>query len=113
MGVLPQPRGAISELLLGALVREPHELAAAALPAIHEPLEDDDLHLSLYLCYELHYRGLPGVDERWEWDPSLLAFRAVLEDRFEVALLEAVPVDQELVAANEIDRALRNIAEED
>ena len=27
-------------------------------------------------CYELHYRGLPGVDERWEWAPSLLALRA-------------------------------------
>ena len=33
--------------------------------------------------YELHYRGFEGVDERWEWEPSLLALRSVLEDIFE------------------------------
>jgi hypothetical protein len=42
-------------------------------------LSDDDLHLALYLCYELHYRGLAGVDVGWEWDPALLSFRAQLE----------------------------------
>ena len=39
-------------------------------------MADEDLQLALYCCYELHYRGLPGVDERWEWEPSLLAARA-------------------------------------
>src|SRR5436305_757875 len=113
MGVLPQPRGAISELLLDALVREPHELAAAALPAIHEPLEDDDLHLSLYLCYELHYRGLPGVDERWEWEPTLLAMRRELEQRFERGLLDALPFTDASVTASDVDLALREIAEDE
>ena len=44
---------------------------------------DDDLHLALYCCYELHYRGFAGIDDRWEWDSGLLAFR----DRLEQALL--------------------------
>lgn len=56
-----------------------------------DPLADEDLQLALYLCYELHYRGLSGVDERWEWDPGLLAFRARLEATFEAALRSAVP----------------------
>ena len=47
------------------------------------PLADEDLQLALYCCYELHYRGFAGVDERWEWEPSLLALRAGLEQRFE------------------------------
>lgn len=46
----------------------------------------EDLHLALYLCYELHYRGFCGVDPAWEWDPALLAFRADLERRFLDAL---------------------------
>ena len=48
-------------------------------PPRREPDGDEDLQLALYLCYELHYRGLPGVDDRWEWEPSLLALRAELE----------------------------------
>ena len=34
---------------------------------------DDDLQLSLAVCYELHYRGFDGVSEDWEWDPALIA----------------------------------------
>ena len=52
-----------------------------------DPLADEDLQLALYLCYELHYRGLDGVAEEWEWEPSLLALRARLEARFEAGLL--------------------------
>jgi hypothetical protein len=55
-----------------------------------DPLADDDLQLALACCYELHYRGIRGVDDTWEWDPSLLAVRAVLDDRFETALRELV-----------------------
>jgi hypothetical protein len=53
-------------------------------------LADDDLHLTLYLLYELHYRGLDGVDERWEWDPALLELRARLEAVFEDGLARAL-----------------------
>ncbi len=41
-----------------------------------------DLHLALYVCYELHYRGFAGVDPRWEWNPVLLSVRNQLEDVF-------------------------------
>ncbi|HET7054709.1 MAG TPA: iron-containing redox enzyme family protein [Solirubrobacterales bacterium] len=58
---------------------------------IDDPLGDDDLHLALYLCFELHYRSFPGVDDAWEWSPRLLAIRAVLERPFLEALAAAVP----------------------
>nr|WP_228430614.1 iron-containing redox enzyme family protein [Baekduia soli] len=58
--------------------------------ATADPLADDDLHLTLYCLYELHYRGLDGVDERWEWDPGLLALRARLEAVFEAGLHDAL-----------------------
>jgi Iron-containing redox enzyme len=85
---LPEPRGAVTDLLLSALPEAP-----SPVPAI-EPTGDEDLQLALYLCYELHYRGLPGVDDRWEWEPSLLALRAALEERFEAELRRAVPLPQ-------------------
>ena len=49
-------------------------------------LGDEDLQLALYLAYELHFGGLPGVDDRWEWDADLLRARAMLEAVFEQAL---------------------------
>lgn len=75
---LPRPRGPVSERLLDALQRDPHQLA----PDTPEECEDEDLQLSLYCCYELCYRGLPGVAAEWEWEPSLLAVRRRLEDLF-------------------------------
>jgi hypothetical protein len=90
---LPEPRGDLSELVLEALARAPHELEPA-LPRHGDVLAgDDDFHLALYCLYELHYRSFEGVDERWEWDPSLLRLRAELERRFELALRAALPPD--------------------
>src|SRR5205085_2288182 len=113
MTPLPAPRGEISALVLSALVREPHDIAAGAVPPASDALDNEDLQLALYLCYELHYRGLDEVDERWEWQPSLLALRAELERRFECALIDAVPLPTEPVRPTEIDLALRAIAERD
>jgi hypothetical protein len=110
MTMLPEPRGEISETLLAALRQDAGELLPMPRPRFADPLSDDDLHLSLYLCYELHYRGLDGVDERWEWEPSLLRLRAELENSFEQALLETVPYPDHDVEASEIDLALREIA---
>src|SRR5437764_8109499 len=110
---LPSPRGPISAYLLEQLARRPYAPKPVQVPDTAEPLGDDDLQLALYLCYELHYRGLPGVDESWEWEPSLLAFRAELERRFEAALLAEVPLGEDPVSAAEIDLALREIAEQD
>jgi hypothetical protein len=113
MSALPPPRGPISALLLEELAREPHELGSRAIGPFAHALADDDLQLALYLCYELHYRGLPGVDERWEWEPGLLALRRELEGAFEDALLADVPWRDEAVGPDEMDLALRAIAEEE
>jgi hypothetical protein len=101
---LPEARGAVTALLLDALPGPP-----GALPDPPPPDGDEDLHLALYLCYELHYRGLPGVDDRWEWEPSLLAVRAALERQFEDEL-RAIAVPD---GPPEIDLALRAIADAD
>jgi len=45
-----------------------------------------DVQLTLYVCYELHYRGFAGVDPGWEWNPGLLHLRAQLEDAFLTAV---------------------------
>jgi hypothetical protein len=113
MRTLPAARGGITESLLGELRREPHDLRRMNLPPIPDPLSDDDLQLALYLCYELHYRGLPGVDDCWEWEPSLLALRGELERRFEQALKDAVPFAGGSIAVEDVDLALREIAEHD
>jgi hypothetical protein len=107
--VLPSPRGDTSAALLAALVRAPHHLRPVPLPTGGDPLADEDLQLALYLCYELHYRGLPGVDERWEWSPSLLALRGALEERFEAALREEVGDVGPAPAPEAMDVALRAI----
>jgi Iron-containing redox enzyme len=110
---LPSPRGPLTELLIDWLRDEPGTLRHVELPDFEEPLVDEDLQLALYLCYELHYRGLPGVDDGWEWDPRLLALRRELELQFERALIEAVPRTGEPVPADRMDLALRTISELD
>jgi hypothetical protein len=99
---LPEPRGAVTELLLHAVTRPVAPLQAAGVDSASE----EDLQLALYLCYELHYRGLPGVDDHWEWAPSLLALRGELERRFEDALRRDVPAPE---AGAPVDLALRAI----
>jgi hypothetical protein len=90
---LPLARGPIGELLLERLRRAPHELPPP--PAVTgDALGDDDLQLALYALYELHYRSFDGVDPGWEWEPSLIAFRAELERAFEAALRAAVPAEE-------------------
>ena len=103
----------MSEALLSALAREPHVIPLPKVPRFAQALRDDDLHLALYLCYELHYRGIPGADDRWEWEPSLLAFRGVLERAFEAALIDALGPPRETTAPEEMDLALRAIADAD
>jgi hypothetical protein len=106
---LPAARGHTTAALLAALLEPPHHLPPIALPDGADALADEDLQLALYLCYELHYRGLPGVDERWEWSPSLLALRQALEHRFELALRRAVAPVGPAPPPGEIDVALRAI----
>ncbi|MGQ0520835.1 MAG: iron-containing redox enzyme family protein [Actinomycetota bacterium] len=51
-----------------------------------DPLTGDDSHLALHCCYELFHDGYEGVDDRWEWEPTVLRLRRRLEDRFLAAL---------------------------
>src|SRR5689334_24720051 len=104
MSVLPHPRGPASEALFDALRRAPH-----TLPDVPGPADDEDLHLALYCCYELHYRGFEGVDDRWEWEPSLLTLRGALEARFEGELHELVGAPGEPPEPTEVDARLREL----
>ncbi|MGG7575898.1 iron-containing redox enzyme family protein [Streptomyces sirii] len=87
IAVLPEPRGPITEDLFHALTGRPGDFTCAQVVE-GDALVDDDLHLALYVCYELHYRGFSGVDDRWEWHPALMRLRGRLEERFEAALRE-------------------------
>jgi hypothetical protein len=86
---LPPARGPWSERARDVLLGRGPGGAPLDLP--DDPLGDDDLQLALYLCYELHYRGLEGVPEEAEWDPAVLSLRRQIEDPFERALRTAVP----------------------
>ncbi|MDO9408540.1 iron-containing redox enzyme family protein [Patulibacter sp.] len=111
---LPTARGPLTEGLLHALEGDPGSVASIAadvdVPAA--TLTDEDLQLALYLCYELHYRGLPGVDDAWEWDPALLAFRGRLERAFEAEVRRIAP-RPDRVDPDRVDDALREIVHAD
>src|SRR4051812_11395193 len=92
---LPDPRGPLSaalfaDLLGPTLSTATREAAERMVTGTAAPLTDDDLQISLAVCYELHYRGFEGVAEEWEWDPELLGLRARLERQHLGALREAV-----------------------
>ncbi len=83
---LPAARGPLTERLFADLHGEPHCLDW--VPGAGTT--DDDRQLALYCCYELHYGGFADVDDRWEWEPSLIGVRAVLEEWFEAALRQEI-----------------------
>jgi hypothetical protein len=107
---IPAPRGPISERLFAALKRPVRPIRLGE-PA-GDPLGDDDLHLALYCCYELHYRSFRDVDPYWEWNPGLLAARQPMEDAFEQALRSAV-APSATSAPHELESALRRLIADD
>jgi heme oxygenase-like protein len=69
----------------------------------------DDAQLALWTCYELHYSGFDGVADEWEWDPSLLAVRRELEQRFVRRIADEIgPIPP--IAAAELAPALLDLA---
>ena len=82
-----------------------------SLPAsdVDNILHDNDLQMALYLCYELHYSDIEGVDDRMEWSPLVLMFRAALEEQFERAVRAAVPARETTPASvgEELQRLVR------
>ena len=90
--LLPSTRGQWTEALFAALRRPPRRThGISSMVADQCPLDNDDLQLALWACYELHYRGFADVDEAREWDPDIIRFRAGLEGRFLDALRQQVP----------------------
>lgn len=88
---LPAARGEISAGVIEALRCSPEQAAGMPVRALRRASPyGDDLQLALYLCYELHYRGIAGVPDSWEWSPVLLELRAQLEARFLGALRDDV-----------------------
>lgn len=104
---LPPARGPVSEWAIATLTQPPGSCAPVP-SAADDPVVGNDSALALYLLYELHYRGLGGVSDEWEWQPDLLSARAELEKRFLDRLREAVPVPD---APDDIAAALRRRTE--
>lgn len=98
----PSPRGPLSERVLHALTTGDvdaalPDAAARAAGASADLLTDEDVQITLTALYELHHQGLDGVDDRLEWDPTLLRTRAALEEPFEAQLRRDVTVPADLV----------------
>ncbi len=95
---LPAARGPVSAVLLDLLGHPPHRADIARLSTVVEesladcgdPLTDEDLQLTLYLLYLLHYGPATFTAEGWEWHPGLLGVRGLIESRFESALRAVV-----------------------
>lgn len=98
---LPEARGTASESVFRLIGGKPTDEVAETTRAVTDAvdrtadiLHDDDLQVALFVLYELHYRGVDGVDERWEWHPGLLGVRSIIEAAFETRLREVVPVPE-------------------
>lgn len=78
-------RGELSSAVVEAL-RSDAEPAYGPWNVLKADPWGEDLHLALYLLYELHYRGFDGVADEREWDPDLLRLRQAMEARFLHAL---------------------------
>lgn len=84
---LPAPRGHMSSALVAALRQPPVPRPALLVSGgTREIFLDDDLQLSLWICYELRTRGFDDVAAGWEDHPALAQFHAALEARWEQAL---------------------------
>jgi hypothetical protein len=83
--LLPKERGELSEALFRAL-REDASSTDSLLQIA--PVAEDDLQISLWSMYELHYSGFEDVDDAMEWHPGILGLRRRLEQDFESRLRE-------------------------
>jgi hypothetical protein len=111
---LPAPRGPLSRALLEQLRQSPTD------PVAIDRAEDDadgalgeDHQLSLYLLYELHYRGFAEVDDEWEWDPFLVELRRSLEADFEATLREQVAMSEPPPEPMELGARVMALIDED
>lgn len=91
----PTARGPVSSALIAVLTGGQHSpdaklgLSAAVEQAVdecHDILGDEDLQLTLFLLYLLHYGPVDFVRGDWEWDPELIRLRSLVEERLEAQL---------------------------
>src|SRR5690606_15568618 len=95
---LPTARGPLSEILVKTLASNelPAELnhfedtVQEALSIDTDIFFNEDLQLTLFVLYELHYSGFDQLTDDWEWHPPLLALRNRIENRFEKRLRDAL-----------------------
>ena len=92
---LPTPRGPLSEAVFSGLASQDRfavdsSLVGRATTGV-EVLHSDDVQVTLWASYELHYRGFADVPDEREWDPDVLRLRGELEQVFEAELRRRVP----------------------
>jgi hypothetical protein len=94
-------RGPLSRWLMDELQTPPSGVDAAAgftrvaedaLRATTDVVRDEDIQLTLFVLYGLHYGSITSVSDQWEWQPALISGRAVLEAAFEAAVRARVDV---------------------
>ncbi len=84
---LPAERGPVSTYVLRLLRGRP----VGSLPQVRgDVLTDGDVQLALWCLFELHHRGLEGVDPDLEWDPDVVRVRRALESAHLAAVRELV-----------------------
>ncbi|MCW2839766.1 MAG: iron-containing redox enzyme family protein [Aeromicrobium sp.] len=81
--LIPKGRGALSDTVF-ELMRTDASSFAPALRTLAD--HDEDLHITLWALYELHYRGFEDVSDDLEWHPELMDLRRSLENTFEQTL---------------------------
>jgi hypothetical protein len=91
---LPPPIGPRTEQLHELLTGHREELSCPPPPA--DPLADCDLQLALYVANELHYGGLAGIDDEFEWHPAIVQLRRELEEPMLDALLLGCGLEQDV-----------------
>ena len=84
----PKGRGSLSEVVFEQL-RSSSPQWRTVLNTLAD--DDDDLQITLWALYELHYRGFEDVDDGLEWQPELIELRRSLETSFEQSLRDRAP----------------------
>jgi hypothetical protein len=110
-------RGPVSSMLLDALRGNASgadtalagfvEAVSDAADSTANIVRDDDLQLTLFVLYGLAYGSVVDADDDWEWHPTLIAARRILEKGFESRLRLDVPMPELPSAdAESVSRAL-------
>lgn len=84
----PKGRGSLSEMVFENLRSTSQSWSSMRS---EQPDDDNDLHITLWTLYELHYRGFDDVSGDLEWQPELIKLRRSLETSFEQTLRERLP----------------------